>query len=61
MNKRNENLIVIKRSNKIGQALNLPKVLNINPRSIYNKKSEFETFVKEESVELICMSEAFER
>ena len=60
MNK-NTNLVVIKRSNKLLQALNLPKVLNLNPRSIYNKVSEFETFVKEESVELIFMSETFEK
>ena len=57
----NKNLIVIHRSNKIGQALNLPKVLNLNPRSIYNKKEEFMTFVKEHDVSLICMSESWER
>ena len=59
--KRNPNIKVVKRSNKLVQALKLPKVLNLNPRGIYNKLSEFETFVKEESVELICMSESFER
>ena len=56
-----KNLIVIKPSNKLIQALSLPKVLNINPRSIYNKHVEFVTFVKEEIVDLICMSESFER
>ena len=40
------NLVVIKRSNKIFQAMSLPKVLNLNPRSIYNKADEFMTFVK---------------
>ena len=55
------NLVVIKRSNKIFQAMCLPKVLNLNPRSIYNKADEFMTFVKEESVDLICMSESWER
>ena len=55
------NLVVIKRSNKIFQAMSLPKVLNLNPRSIYNKADEFMTFVKEESVDLICMSESWER
>ena len=55
------NLTVIKRSNKIVQALNLPRVLNLNPRSIYNKIEEFKTFVKEEEVDLICMSESWER
>ena len=56
-----KNLIVVKRSNKVIQALSLPRVLNINPRSIYNKSEEFVTFVKEEEVDLICMSESWER
>ena len=55
------NLVVIKRSNKVAQAMNLPKVLNLNPRSIYNKSDEFVTFVKEEEVDLICLSESWER
>ena len=29
------NIVVVKRSNKVYQAFNLPKVLNVNPRSIY--------------------------
>ena len=44
---RMKNLTVIKRSNKVCEALNLPKVLNLNPRSIYNKIDEFATFVTE--------------
>ena len=56
-----KNLTVIKRSNKVFEALSLPKVLNLNPRSIYNKKNEFVTFVEEESVDLICISESWER
>ena len=59
--KQARNLVVVKRSNKLGQALNLPKVLNLNPRSIYNKIDEFVTFVTEEDVDLICMSESWER
>ena len=55
------NLVVVKRSNKVGQALDLPKVLNINPRSIYNKAGEFVTFVEEEQVDLISMSESCRR
>ena len=38
-----------------------PKVLNLNPRSIYNKKKEFVTFVNEEQVDLVCISESWER
>lgn len=56
-----KNLITVKKSDKIFQALNLPKVLNLNPRSIYNKLAEFVTFVQEEEVDLICMSESWER
>ena len=51
----------IKRSNKLCQALSLPKVLNLNPRSIYNCKNELVTFVEEESIQLICISESWER
>ena len=55
------NNITIKRSNKIVQSLNLPVILNINPRSIYNKIIQFQTFIKEHDVDLICMSESWER
>ena len=56
-----ENLITVKRSDKISQALCLPKVLNLNPRSIYGKVEQFVTFVKEEQVTLTCISESWER
>ena len=46
---------------KVNQALNLPVICNINPRSIYNKQNEFETFVEEENCDLILMSESWER
>ena len=55
------NLKVIKRSNKLIQALNLPTICNLNPRSVYNKIDEFHTFVKEEEVDLLFMSESWER
>ena len=51
----------VKRSNKVVQALALPTVVNINPRSIYNKLDEFHTFVEEYKVDLIIMSESWER
>ena len=56
-----KNLTVIKRSNKVFQALNLPTVLNLNPRSVYNKVKEFITFVEEKDIDLVCMSESWER
>ena len=55
------NLKTIKRSNKLMQALNLPTVMNVNPRSIYNKAAEFHDFVEEELIDCIFMSESWER
>ena len=43
------------------QALELPVIANLNPRSVYNKIDEFHEFVKEESVDLLFMSESWER
>ena len=54
------NLKTIKRSNKVMQALKLPTVMNLNPRSIYNKVNEFHNFVKEELIDCILMSESWE-
>ena len=59
--KKPTNLKTIKRSNKLIETLNLPIVMNVNPRSIYNKCEEFHKFVKEETVEVIFMSESWER
>ena len=43
------------------QALNLPTVMNVNPRSIYNKVEEFHKFVVEEEIDCVFMSESWER
>ena len=51
----------VKRSNKLGQALSLPKVLNLNPRSIYNKIDEYLTFIEEKEIDITFMSETWER
>ena len=59
--RKNENLRTIKRNNKVIQALNLPTICNLNPRSVYNKVDEFHTFVEEESIDLLLMSESWER
>ena len=55
------NLITIKRSNKVVEALNLPKIININPRSAMNKLDELETFIKEESIDCAFISESHDR
>ena len=43
------------------QALSLPIICNMNPRSVYNKVEEFHAFVEEEEVDLLLMSESWER
>ena len=52
---------MIKKSNKPIQALNLPVIANVNPRSVYNKMNEFHTFVEQEEVDVVFMSESWER
>ena len=59
--KQRKNLKVIKRSNNVFQALDLPTLCNMNPRSVYNKRDEFHEFVKEEEIDLLFMSESWER
>ena len=54
-------LVVIKRCNKIFQALNLPKVLNLNPRSAMNKIEELKTFIDEENIDVAFISKSHDR
>ena len=49
------------KQNRTTQALDLPVLCNINPRSVYNKCEEFNTFVKEEQCDVIFISESWER
>ena len=51
----------MKKSNKLLQALSLPTIMNVNPRSIYNKREEFHAFVEEHSIDCVFMSESWER
>ena len=50
-----------KKTSNVYQALSLPTLCNINPRSVYNKLDEFHTLVKEEELDCIFMSESWER
>ena len=59
--KENEPNKIKGKQDKISQALSLPVLCNMNPRSVYNKIEEFHTFVKEELVDAIFMSESWER
>ena len=60
-NKLNTNNVTLIKSNKLLQALNLPTVMNVNPRSIYNKANDFHKFVEEHEVDCVFMSESWER
>ena len=51
----------IKRNNVILKALSLPVIMNINPRSIYNKTDDFALLVDQYEADVICMSETWER
>ena len=54
-------LRVVKRSNKLLQAAQLPKILICNPRSVYNKVENLKTFIKEEDIDVAILSETWER
>ena len=41
--------------------MDLPTIINLNPRSVYNKVDEFHTLVLELSADLVFMSESWER
>ena len=50
-----QNLNTIKRSNKFAETFYLPKLCNINPQSVYNKQSEFVTFVEQMESDIISV------
>ena len=56
-----KNNITVVRSNKLVHALDLPIIINLNPRSVYNKVDEFHTLVQEEEADVIFMSESWGR
>ena len=51
----------IKRSNKLLDAVHLTVVVNLNPRSIYNKAEEFKTMMDQLDCSLCFMSESWDR
>ena len=55
------NNITVVRSNNVIEAFSLPTVINLNPRSVYNKIDEFHALVQEEDVDIVVMSESWER
>ena len=58
---RKRNLITIKRSNKLLEASSLPVVVNLNPRSLYNKQEEFRTMIEQTEAGVCCISETWDR
>ena len=58
--KKNQKIQKLKKNktSKTDQALSLPTLCNMNPRSVYNKVDEFHAFVEEEEVDLLFMSGA---
>ena len=54
-------LVFIKRDNKFQEAISLPKILNLNPRSIYNKIIQLKTFIRERDIDIVLISESWER
>ena len=51
----------VRRNNIFLQAVGLPTVMNLNPRSIYNKSEEFQLLLDQYDVDVVCMSESWER
>ena len=49
------------KSNIVLQSLELPVVMNLNPRSIYNKTDEFQLLLEQYQADIVCMSESWER
>ena len=49
------------KNDKVKVASMLPIICNVNPRSIYNKVEEFHTLVEQEDIDLVFLSESWER
>ena len=54
-------LQTIRRNNAILQSMELPVIMNLNPRSIYNKTEEFLELLEQYSPQVITISESWER
>ena len=55
------NNITIKRNNKLLTAVQLPVVVNVNPRSLYGKSEDFCTMMEQLEVGICCISESWDR
>ena len=52
---------VIKRNNQVLHALSLPVVMNLNPRSIYNKTDDLKLIIEQYEADIVFLSESWER
>ena len=55
------NIVINHCSKKVQTANQLPVIVNLNPRSIYNKKEEFKTMMEQLDVDICFMSESWDR
>ena len=55
------NIPVRYQSKKVFTATQLPVIVNLNPRSVYNKRQEFKDMMKQLDVDICCMSESWDR
>ena len=51
----------VRRNNLFLQAIELPTVMNLNPRSIYNKSEEFPLLLDQYNVDVAVISESWQR
>ena len=54
-------LLEVKKSSKVQNATSLPLISVMNARSLYQKKDNFKTFLKELGIEIAIVSETWER
>ena len=52
------NISIKYKSKKVFTATQLPVIVNLNPRSVYNKKKEFKDMMEQLDVDICCMSES---
>ena len=55
------NIPVRCQSKKVFTASQLPVIVNLNPRSVYNKKKEFKDMMEQLDLDICCMSESWDR
>ena len=52
---------IMKRNNKLLESSEIPVIISINPRSIYNKSDELPLLIEQYEASVLCMSESWTR